>query len=916
MMSVCRFNYSASLQRIQQCAPDISRMLATAEQLLLQFYRCSLPAIDTSSTHTGTVPSVHEPSVDLLSKYCPWLLTKFKPANVAVDGNCLFRSVSFALYGHEQFYIHLRLLSAIEVLHNSSVYDSHSTDFYGPFAADRWLCLPTYSCFVADVVRDGAYSDMLTVLALSNVIQKPIQTFWPITHTPGETSPLTKLVVGHNVHTSRHPVHIMWTVSQGAKSCDNGYSVDHFVPLIAYDDGNSTLIDLDVHKSGSADGNDPFVDAVLYGLNAKPVPRSAIDYENISVALSESDSGDIPQSEPTHCEKLDNGQFLSAKECIECIRGDREPCVESIPSGPKNNTYFVINNQANNERQNNNKRRLFHDDCGAWKSIRQKERYFDKETGKEVVKRNGTLCSRKQKNGQLIFEPVGLNEQTDVFVLTHYESKLDRDYSYRRRVTWLSDQREKAIVEYLGIFPAHVTNHGNAKCAGEYIRTDPQVLNTIQQHVQTSRDKPKKIYTQMDKANTQEPDKPRNLKQVQNITCAFNKANGSAGGFNSKANFADEMQQLCTKVVDDDFIKGVFFCQGHSPSVVLYTESQLCDLKRCCGCETPDSIRSVMCVDRTFNLSNLFLTVIVFKNNTVIRKTSHEPPLFIGPMFLHGDGQQETYLQFFSHLAPKIGSTHSTEVRADMKILTGSDEERALVQALQAAFPSAQHLFCMLHCKGNVQQHLTDVGVSIEHRQHIISLLFGSDGATLAGDEATLEARISNVLQYVRFANIDVCNYLTVHVFPKIRSNCELMWNEKWLGQAAWNNNNAESINHQLKLAVDWKPQRLTDLVDHLRDAVNLQYSSLRRALFGQGDLQLVPQFNKHYVPFVKWNGLSQDKQNKLFESFLRDKGPRAAETTVTSSDGQLTVKGHNNVKRKPNQTKRPRAVRTNRKPQ
>jgi len=27
------------------------------------------------------------------------------------------------------------------------------------------------------------------------------------------------------------------------------------------------------------------------------------------------------------------------------------------------------------------------------------------------------------------------------------------------------------------------------------------------------------------------------------------------------------------------------------------------------------------------------------------------------------------------------------------------------------------------------------------------------------------------------------------------------MWQQKWLGQEAWNNNNAESINHQLKIA-------------------------------------------------------------------------------------------------------------------
>jgi len=31
-----------------------------------------------------------------------------------------------------------------------------------------------------------------------------------------------------------------------------------------------------------------------------------------------------------------------------------------------------------------------------------------------------------------------------------------------------------------------------------------------------------------------------------------------SSGYNSKTNFADEMQQLCSKVADDDFIKGVF----------------------------------------------------------------------------------------------------------------------------------------------------------------------------------------------------------------------------------------------------------------------------------------------------------------------------------------------------------------------
>lgn len=99
------------------------------------------------------------------------------------------------------------------------------------------------------------------------------------------------------------------------------------------------MTDLDVHHSDSAHGNNPFVDAVLYRLNAKPVPTSANDYEVISDTPSDSDSGNIPRREPTHCVKLDSGQFLSAKECNECIRDDREPSVEYIPSSPKNNIY-------------------------------------------------------------------------------------------------------------------------------------------------------------------------------------------------------------------------------------------------------------------------------------------------------------------------------------------------------------------------------------------------------------------------------------------------------------------------------------------------------------------------------------------------------------------------------------------------
>jgi len=72
--------------------------------------------------------------------------------------------------------------------------------------------LPGYCAFVAETARDGSYSDMLTVLSLSTVIPKPIQTHWPVIVHPGQASPMTKLV-------SVLPINILWSVVPATSAC-------------------------------------------------------------------------------------------------------------------------------------------------------------------------------------------------------------------------------------------------------------------------------------------------------------------------------------------------------------------------------------------------------------------------------------------------------------------------------------------------------------------------------------------------------------------------------------------------------------------------------------------------------------------------------------------------------------------------
>jgi len=140
----------------------------------------------------------------------------------------------------------------------------------------------------------------------------------------------------------------------------------------------------------------------------------------------------------------------------------------------------------------------------------------------------------------------------------------------------------------------------------------------------------------------------------------------------------------------------VSFTSGHAPCVVLFTDEQLNDIKCFCGSNAPDTIRSVLCVDRTFNVSSLFLTVTVFKNNSVLHANTMQPPVFLGPVFLHGDGTFVTYLTCFMIL----GGFLDIELQAsELKVVDGMvTEEKALVKALHTTFPTSSHLFCMIHC--------------------------------------------------------------------------------------------------------------------------------------------------------------------------------------------------------------------------
>ena len=75
------------------------------------------------------------------------------------------------------------------------------------------------------------------------------------------------------------------------------------------------------------------------------------------------------------------------------------------------------------------------------------------------------------------------------------------------------------------------------------------------------------------------------------------------------------------------------------------------------------------------------------------------------------------------------------------KLVIGTDDERALVNAIKAAFPQSQHILCTRHLRQNASQKLTDDAVDKYDKGKILDKIFGDDGLLTADDTICFDER-------------------------------------------------------------------------------------------------------------------------------------------------------------------------------
>jgi transposase-like protein len=332
------------------------------------------------------------------------------------------------------------------------------------------------------------------------------------------------------------------------------------------------------------------------------------------------------------------------------------------------------------------------------------------------------------------------------------------------------------------------------------------------------------------------------------------------------------------------------------PSVICYTKEQLSDLKSFLS--TPDG---VIGVDRTFSLGKCFVTTTVFKSHKVLRKGTGEPPILIGPLLLHWDGKQENYYRFFAHLRGVIDNEIS-----NIEIIMGSDDEKALTNAIDQAFPGVKRKLCSKHIKDNIIRQMTDkIPKSTKTRSDIVGKLFGENGVAKADDSAMFDERNNAFKQeLIQNKHDDFLEYYEKHVQEKISEHVVNQTDQ------LWTNNNTESINHRLKVLLQWKPRKTNELIDKLYDLVKMQTVDMRRALYGTGNFVLNHRFQKFKLTKIAWSSKSENEKSALLNKFLAS-GLNAVQTSLTSRDGKYSVNKVPRLATKPHQRTRCRPNRT-----
>ena len=191
----------------------------------------------------------------------------------------------------------------------------------------------------------------------------------------------------------------------------------------------------------------------------------------------------------------------------------------------------------------------------------------------------------------------------------------------------------------------------------------------------------------------------------------------------------------------------------------------------------------------------------------------------------------------------------------------------------------------------------------------MLAAVFGDAGVTAANSRVVFDARLAHSTSLAYSTNFG--DYFSNRLSPLLKQHFETSQQQDFPTNVdtRLTNNNSESANHMLKVAIAWKPKSLLDLVAKLSELVRGQYEDVERALINTGDYKLDAAFDRFHTHRHGWRTLPDEQRTRHLTKFYNT--CKTATQTVTSSNLVTSVRMPAHGGKKTGQTTRKRATRT-----
>ena len=234
----------------------------------------------------------------------------------------------------------------------------------------------------------------------------------------------------------------------------------------------------------------------------------------------------------------------------------------------------------------------------------------------------------------------------------------------------------------------------------------------------------------------------------------------------------------------------------------------------------------------------------------------------------------------------------------------GTDGEEALSSAFKSVFPFSVHLLCQIHKRENITRKLRSLHVNECDMKQIICDIFGhKNGETILPGlvDSTDASHFLTQLQQLQ----DSLNSISPDFFGWFSKNeADLMCSSMitsvrtsaGLGNRpkSFTTNNNELLNHLLKQKADYKRNEWPSFNKLLRDLCEQQQHECAKAVFGEGEFELVDAYKHLEVPHSMWIGMSPEQRKQSVDKINKITfGQKIASpsTAMSISTKQLSVK-------------------------